>query len=643
MLRVRSLMAVLVILFASEKCPSAEPKLADASPGVLEVIPADVVGAIGIRSVNDLTKRGDRLIEAADVKSPMRLTDAYRFVATFLGLHRGLDEDGSAALMLLNEKVDEAAFVLAVPIADLEAMAGNFKLTAKDLAEGKVIDRREREGKDVFPYANHIAHHNRHLYLGGSVENIRAATQGKSLGETLSVSDRRSLAKDDIVFYANRSKMDETWKFMADEIERQFQRLEGESSAQLRQVAAAVDDWQSVVAGVRLEEGFGSTVLLKFRGEKSREILTLLQGNEIQANLSSLPLGRVLAAHASSGDGESSGALVRSLMLTGLPIDERLFISATHRPNIAGVFGEVWQRLQGSRSALYENENPERDGQFSLVAILETEDADQFLADVTSLATFVNAATLAPNEVAAAIDGKTLDELVAMLGHDEYRVRQLATTKLGLIGEPAFDALKIAAVHSKDVEVQFRAAELCAQMEKLRGVHREELLKHDLLSQLQPKFAFFPKQETVAERPVDIVQMKLRDEEAMYVPQLRSLFGPQWSKLRLAKVDNRIVMLVGSRTEILEQAIQGVAADKPGLRSAAMLAAFEERSDPRPTATLHLRLAQLQAGARRESNEDAGVTSLGITIAPQQLRFDLFAPLDEVKAVVAEFNRLNGW
>ncbi len=619
--------------------PVAAPRKIDA----LDLIPADVVGAIAIRNVAELTKRGDALIDKAELKAPMRLSEGYGFVVRFLGVQRGLDDEGAAALMAFKAEFSEDALVMTVPVGDVAAMAENFKLTKEELATGKVIDRNQRE-KDTAPaIVRYIALHKDHLYMGGNPKIIESATTAKTLRAALAESDRASLAADDILFYANRRQMGALWNDFISGLDSELKKLAAEESQALRKIAAAADDLQSLVAGLRLEEGVGMTFVLEFAGEKSREILTQLQGSKTPATLAGLPRGRVLAAHASSGDGDASAALVRSLLLTKLPLDEQAFLSAAHRPNIVGVFGEVWQRLEGSRTALYENEAPDRHGQFSFVAILATDDAERFVTDVTSLAHFVNAATLTPDEAGIAIDANTIAALIKDLGADEYRTRQLASTKLGLIGAPALPAIKKATA-SNDPEVRFRTLALQVQIESLLAQQRDDLLKEDLLMRIKPKFSYFPKQETRSDRPVAIIQMQLRGEDEVYAAQLRRFLGPDWSKLRLATVGKQVVVLLGSDTTLLDQAIANVKSDVAGLQADERFAQFHARVPAVRTADFHLRLARsiehtaIDLAGKPSTEAGTGTTSLGIAITPQRLRLDLFAPVSEVKSAASLFN-----
>lgn len=631
----RALLALMLIVCGALSARAEEPTKETA----LDIIASDAVAALAIRNVKELTERGDEFIKKSEIKSPWRLSDGYRLVTLSLGLNRGLDESGSATLMLLDEDGDLNALVLTVPIGDFAAMAGNFKLKREDLVEGRVIDRREREGESVQPYARYLAVRGSHLVMGGERDFVARAAKAKPLRDVLPEEDRTTLDGDDILLYINTKPL----RHLAD-LEGRLEEFDRDEAAALRQLTQASQDLSYLLGGVRLDEGFGSTFLFRFEGETSREVLTDMRGGkQANATLAALPTGRVLAAHASSGDGEKTAAAARALLrlffrdLGPLNAGFEQFASAGYQANIVGVFGEVWQRLNGSRSALYENDDAERDGAFSLIAVLDTDDAERFVTDMTSLARFVSAATLDDDE--RSIDEKTIAELIAQLGDEEFRVRQLASTKLGLIGEPALPALA-KATESDDVEVRYRARALRKQINAALEAERKDLVKGDLLSRIRPNFAHFPNHETRAGRSVDVVQIRLRFDETAYASQLRRMLGPEWSRLRLATVGNRVVVMLGSNLALFDQAIENVKAGKPSLDAEEAYTAFRSRAAEGRTAEFHLSLARAQklvGGGTAGGDRLTGQTSLGLTIAPQRVRLDLFVPYAEVKSIASSF------
>ena len=633
-----SLSLLISAALADEPEAAADHRKADS----LDIIPEDAFVAIAIRNLSELTERGDEFIDKTGLRVPMRLSKAYDFATTFLGIRDGLDKNGAAALMLFRPDVKEDTFVLAVPVDDLEVMASNFGMSRERLVEGEVIDRQTIRDNRTQSFVRYVAVRGNHVLLGGNPKFVELAAKGRTLRESLPNDERETLAKDDILLYGKTKPVKDQWARSLAGLESELSDFPPDEAEALRQVAAASGELSYVVAAVRLDNGIGATVVLRFQGDKSRGILTRLEGGKSGTSLTGLPAGQVLAAHASSGDGDTSAAVARALLrflLKTFSIKTDEFISAGHRSNVVGVFGEGWQRLNGSRTALYENENPKRDGLFSLIAVLDTDGAEQFVADMTGLARFINASGLSPDDFGETIDANSIQRLITDLGHDEYRVRQMATTKLGLVGESALSALE-QAVKSNDIEVRFRARAIRQQINASLAAEREDLLKRDLLSRIRPNFAYFPKQETRSGRPVDIVQLQLQIDEAPVAARLRRLLGPEWSKLRLTTVDNRVVVLLGSNTGLFEKAITYTKTGKAGIHDESHHASFRNRAHRDRTVEFHLSLARAQQLVARDAdllkpaNEATSTTSFGLSIAPQRVRFDVFAPFEEAKAVI---------
>ncbi len=640
----------LLVLFVTISLAHADEKASDAKTAnrkqdALSLIPAKAAAAIAIRNVAELTERGDEFIKQTEMAVPMRLSEAYRFVLPLLGLHRGVDDNGSAALVFFEPNFEGGA-MLAVPIGDIDVIAGNFRLTAEQLAKGKIVDRQADEGKGVMAAARYLSLHGNHLLMGGSKKWLELAANGKTLRDVLEKDDREMLSQNDILLFADSEPFRADWERAAQNGEQFREGLGRDEAEALEQLVAAASELKRVIGGIRLDDGLGVNLVLQFDGDKSRKVLDQLKAdNGTKTSLAGLPVGRVLAAHAARGDGDRSAAVARALLYQAFrntPLELEQFISAGHQANIVGVFGELWQRIEGSKTALYENENPERDGIFSLIAVIETEDAPRFLSDMTSLARFVNAAGMSPSELDATFDAKTIAQLITQLGDDNYRVRQMATTKLGLVGPPALPALE-QAMKSDDFEVQYRATALRQQITRSLAEERKDLVERDLLSRIQPNFTYFSDQERRAGQSVSMVKLRLNLADTPAAVQLRRLLGPQWSNMRLATVGNRIVVLLGSNTAMLDKTLTNLKSETLGFESNAHFKTFRSRSDPNQTAEFHLSLSRSQeigAGTKEPKLAKTGptpVTSVGISIAPQQIRLDLFSPYDEAKSIVKHF------
>jgi len=640
-----TLIAASLALLASATL-AEEPKIATEhrKADALDIVPKDVFAAVAIRNLSELIEQGDEFNDKSGLRIPIRLTDVYDSVTTSLGIRDGLDKNGAAALMLFTPKVRMNTVVLAVPVSDLKVMAANFGISRERLVDGGVLDRRAIRGvpKQLPSSGRYVAVRGNHVLLGGDPKLVELAAKGQTLRESLANEDRETLATDDIFIFGNVKSARDDWGQQPDGLEKQLDGLPPDEAKALRQVIGATYDLNYIAVGASLDQGLGATVVLRFEGDRSRDILSRLGGGRSGTSLTGLPAGKVLAAHASSVNGEKTVALVRALLrmlLKSFDIETDDFISASQRTNLVGVFGEGWQRLKGSRTAVYET--PERDGLYSLIAVLDTDDAKQFVADMTGLTRFINASGLSPEDVDETIDDETIQKLISELGHDEYRARQMASTKLGLVGKPALPALE-KAMTSTDVEVRFRARAILQQTKESLAAEREDLLKGNILSRIRPNFVYFPEEETRSGSPVDVVQLQLQTDEARFAAGLRRFLGPEWNKLRMTTVGNHVVVLLGSNAGLFEKAITDTSSGKAGIHDPSHNASFRNRAHPKRIVEFHISLVRAQqllghgANVVKPADEPTSTTSFGLTIAPQCVRLDIFAPFKEANIVIEE-------
>lgn len=137
------------------------------------------------------------------------------------------------------------------------------------------------------------------------------------------------------------------------------------------------------------------------------------------------------------GDGTQNADLARALLLKVLEGfgPSKKFVSAARRPHLVGIFTEVWQRLLGSRSAMFLNEEPQKSGLLSMVAILDTADAERFLTEMKQLSMFINNRGLKLAEAGDdGIDKATVNKLIGQLGDDAFRVREGGQRAVGGAG-----------------------------------------------------------------------------------------------------------------------------------------------------------------------------------------------------------------
>ncbi len=622
---------------------------AAAAPQPLDLVPDDAAVALVVRSPAELKKKGDKLIADTGVKYLMRPSQLFDWVYQNLEIKGGVDEAGSAALVVANPKLLGVEFcdangnpnfaalnriidlvVVVVPFQDRDKMAANFGIARGALKPDTMVKGRAKHFGRFF-YAR-----GRHVFYGNDEKVVAAVAKAPPAGAGLTAARRRTLNEADVVFRLSPQTFLPFWKKeLLGPLENDLVKQGGEAERKVaRQFIATLGELQAVWVAARVDDGIRLTAMGTFPGgEKgpARAFLTALQGGPGVSDLKGLPAGRVVAAQAFRGDGARNAALATLLVgaLHDKVLQLRLLLSAADRPNFVGVFTEVWQRLTGGRVAVYQNADPAKQGLFSVVAILDTEDAGRFVAALKSLARLADAERRpAEKDLRAEID-----RLVRDLGDRRYRVRQSATTRLGLVGEPALAALE-KALAAPDAEVARRAAGLKKAI-VAAAVERRKELAEGRFRRLHPALSFAPRPEMRDGQPVEVVQVKLAGQDARAADQLRHLFGPDWDRIRLAVHGKQVVALLGSDQALLGAALKNLNEGKPGLAAARGLAGFDSQSDPARKVELHLSitaaLAFLKAADLQQPRAAAySLSSFALAAAPDGLRLDFRVPLPEL-------------
>ncbi len=281
-------------------------------------------------------------------------------------------------------------------------------------------------------------------------------------------------------------------------------------------------------------------------------------------------------------------------------LENRQITSATDRPAFVGVFDEVWQRLQASRVGIYLTRDESKSGLFSIVAILDTQDAKTFLASMRTLAKIADGTLDLTKTVAG--EEINIDQWIKDLSSEKYQVRASATTRLRLLGEPALAYLEKAAATPPDLETSRCAQLLIREISAVAAERRKELLTKDLPRYVRPTFTFVTQAETRGGLPIDIVHVKLQNKDQLASGQMKQLFGPDWDKLRLAVHGQQVVVLLGSELDLFEAALTNLKEAKDGLASSNLTAGYDKARPKNATSIFYLSLnnmlALVRAGAQ---------------------------------------------
>jgi hypothetical protein len=647
----RSAVLTVVALLAAVGAAAA------AKPCPLELIPEDAAAGLAIRDLNDLKQKGDRLVADTELKLPVRPSDLFSMLYNFLGVNAGLDGDAAGAVIIANPQKAGLTLrdgfldlvVVAAPFRDRDRMAANFGIKAGELKPDTMV-KGQAPNLGKFFYA-----HGNHVFFGNNERAVAAVVQGKPLAAALTDLQRRPLQAADVVLHFNAPALGKEWQDAVQELDGDLAKKAGPGDvAAVREFTAALRDVRFAQAALRVDRGLRLNFQAVFPNEASasaRKFLTTLEGGPGTADLTGLPDGPVLAAYAAQGDGTRNVAPARLLLDAILSImgPSPWLPSATDRPTVLGVFAEVWKHLHGSRAAVYLNADERQQGLVSAVAILDTDDPARFLGELRQLARYADPAglNLSPRGPRRE-DVAEVERLIRDLGARSFRVRESATTKLSLIGEPALPYLA-KALASSDAEVRRRAKYLQDGIVETAAERRKEALTQNRIRHLRPTFAFASKAETREGQTIDVLVIKLSGADAAAVKQMQQLFGPDWDKVRLAVHGKQVIALLGSDTDRLQATLKNVREGRPGLAAAKGLAAPARTEDPGRKFEVHFSQEATLALTKAEDLRHRRVgkpplTSITLAADPGRVQLTLWMPTAEVRALVkaSGVNRMFG-
>jgi hypothetical protein len=648
MLRRAGLAALTILLVGTVPAPAQQ--------GMLDLIPADAGAAVAVRSLEQLATKADKLIADAKVELPdggPRPSQLLDQLYAFLGGQGSVDPKASVAFIVARPEKkedwgrwgipDSRLFVGVVPVGNRALLAGAFDLKPNQLRQDKAVRGKPQVGPERF----YLLLRGKHLYLGEDEQMVTQISKAKPLGDQLPAGRRKFLQEADLVAYID------PWNLMPAEARKDFRKslesgedalgfvqgLDEDKKARdaLLRLGRALSEVRYGLGAARAEGGLGLSFIAVFpeKGAKaSAELLADLRGGKGGSSLRGLPEGQALLAYASKAEGPRTAALARALAALLLKSfgETQQLLSASNRPVYTEMLSHFWHQLKGSRAALYETSDERKYGLFSLVAILDTPDAASFLASLRALARIAEepAAKAKTQE-----PGPDLAQLVGDLSSPKYRVREVATLKLRLVGEPALPYLK-KAMTGTDLETFRRAEKLTTQIRLAADERRRDLLAGGLPKHIHPSFAFAAKPEERAGQRVEVVRVKLGAKDAPAAKQLRGLLGPEWDRVHLVALGDQLVVLVGSEVGLLDQTLANLQAGKPGLAAAAGPTAFARQTGTSRTAELHLAVERLLALTGKPDNERpparaaGGLTSFGLTVGAADLQVDVWLPPTEL-------------
>lgn len=621
-----------------------------AGPLPLDLVPADATVAIAIPNLTKLQDKGDKLVADSGANIP-RLSNLFQQLFNGLGVNAGLDPDQSMAIMLARRdpkkdgpiNLDDLVqlIVVVIPFKDRDQMAGNFGFKAGEL---KPDETKPGELNQAGNFKVFFRTRDSHLFISPNEQSLLSVVKGKPIRGELDATRQKQLDQADLIAHLAIPAVQREWKELLGALEQKIQPTDAAEKEVLREFIRSAESFRFLLASVRLDDGiaFSTTVVLpKEARESAKKLAALLGTARDRTGLRGLPEGNVVAAQSYMTDGSRNAFLIRSVLaflLNGSgSFDIGPVFTAADRLNYMNIFTDVWQRLQGSRVAMYQTPSEFQLGLFSFVAILDTEKPDQLMAELKELAKLADAKFL--EEQPADKRQALIEKLVGDLGSNDFQVRHSATTRLALLGEAVLPFLEKVA-KSNDLEIRQRADRLWAELSKSVEERRKQLLSGELPKLAPPSFAFLPMAEKRDGQEVHVIRAKLQEQDALLVPKLKHLLGPDWDKIRLAVHGKQVVVLLGSDVSLLDATLNNLRENKPGLAGSESVTTFSKYSDPARALELHVSAQRAVAVTNPEANARKkivpGLSSFALTIDAEYLRLDLWVPAAEFGAIAGQ-------
>jgi len=617
--------------------------VAAAPPVPLDLVPDGACIAISIRNLDDLKAKSAKLL--GDRPNVPRFSELFDQAFKELKLGWKIDEKAAASLICASGKLggfdkegaapfDNFTVGAVIPFGSLDDVAKAWKLNPDDVKKGQAVAVPGKVFDQRFFGLSNLGVKDKHAYLAGSKAAVEAWMAAKTLRQTQPADRLKRLdAADGLVYlgpplfrYAMNNHNPDWVPDGLTERERQAQ----------KRLNRAIAETQTMLGSFRLDDGLGVDVTVGFdpKGKESQALLKALNAGGRTSNLAGLPVGGpVVAAFASAGGATDDADLARA-MTTGLWTGWRNapLLLESDAPVVRQILGRLYGKVKTTRLALYATAEKAKVGPLAAVAVLEATDSAALLKEVRGMARLTDVKAFEPKGQAGQAE---IAQLVKDLGADDYEVREAAGTQLALIGEPALDALA-RAEKADDAEVRRRAGELKAQIEQVANLRKQELAKGLLKQAFHPQFAFKEKAEERAGAAVHHLGVAFDAQDAPFAVWMKDLFGPDWNRLRIAVVGDKVVILLGSDVGLFDQAI-GLARDgKPGLEADAALAAFRKQVGPdrRVEAHVALRLFQQLTTPAKDLPPDfkpsPTLSSVALRTGPTDATVEFWSPPDAV-------------
>ncbi len=632
--------------------------LAPAQESLLELLPEGAC-AFGVRDLSELKAKGDKFLKDADIPMNPRPSQMVEQAFRELRVQGAVNEKARALFMVFGPKAfpkkiqgwnPEKLSVAIIPIKDQKRLEKNFELKPGELKPGQVVKIKKQGGPG---FGDYIYLRGKNLFIGEDADVVAyAAEKAPPLAKRLNANQKKSLKEADMVIHLALEAWGEQLSplFLTGNAQNIIKTKDPEERKLVEQIIRAGRGVSYVLGAIRIDEGLGVNIVAGIRergSEDAKKLLALLGSGKGVSGLHNLPKGSLLAAQGVRGNGKSTSMLAKVLLdqVFDNIFQTEQIISASERPIFVGVLKEVWERLKGSKTAVYINPNSRQQGLFSFLAVLDTRDAQEFLKEMKLLAKIAEGKKLDLTKKIEEGGEVDINKLIKDLGSPNYRTRAAATLKVRLVGEPALPHLDKAIKKKPSLEVVMRAEMLSEEIQTLAAERRKAALSKNPFKRIRPKFVMVTDVEKRAGHSVDVIRIQLSKTEMTAKKQLEEFLGPEWNNMRLAVHEDQVVLMLGSNMELFEQTLQNISQNKPGLARSKSLTELYRYSNSARKFELHVSLQNLlgllPGGAQvaPPGQKTSALSSVGLSVEPDQLQLDVWMPISEIRILAKQANR----
>lgn len=396
--------AAAILVGKKPKPPDTEKEEWLAHPerhGHLALIPQDAIGGISVANMNKLHEILDDLVrDFAGIGHFIAALSKPVLATRPIGCYQ---PDQPLALVFANPvkaipdlKVDPFNPVLAMfTQATLESLG---VVVGTPIALAKVEDQLELKGGLFGGRMQHatvnvngvdkvisVLMRDKRLYVGYSDDAVNSVAESLSLGNSLAkeldAQEGIRLASMDALLHFGPGTWKESWGALAtnmrttmavDKDDKEGAELADSFEALMRRAG-------KFVLGVKVKMGLEISLLVVLSPHDDARLdrfQFLLGEGDAPLTFRGLPQDGATVAFATRGNGSSNALIVQSLFL--LPLGPGWEVPFDNRTKLATAFREVWNQVQGTRTAAYSFGD-------SVVVMLDTDAPEQFIARLTEL------------------------------------------------------------------------------------------------------------------------------------------------------------------------------------------------------------------------------------------------------------------